>query len=117
MIRFIAVLFVFASVLPLAAQDERPFPKDTDAEALAKVTLTLDAGGHTHDIKKLAFTPDGKQIISGSHDGAIRIWDLETGRTVRLLYPPESRGAGLFALSPDGKRLAVRSSHFEEKQR
>ena len=118
MIRSAGVLFVCVGMLPLQAQETPPSAKDgAPAETLGKITLTLDAGGHTHDIKKLVFTPDGKQIISGSWDGSIRVWDMETGRTVRLLYPPEHRGDGLFAISPDGKSLAVRSGHVEAKER
>lgn len=33
--------------------------------------------GHWDDIWDLAFTPDGKNLISGSDDGTARIWDLE----------------------------------------
>jgi len=89
--------------------DPEPTSKDP-AEALGKLTLTLDVGGHTHDIKKMVFTPDNKHIVSGSADGALRIWDLETGRSLRVLYPPERRTNGLFALSPDGQHLAVVSA-------
>src|SRR2546422_458999 len=90
---------VMGSPNQAAAQEKQP-KEEAKADNLAKVTLTLDTGGHTHDIKKVVYTPDGKHIITGSSDGAMRIWDVETGRTLRVLYAPERR-SGLFALSPN----------------
>jgi len=33
--------------------------------------------GHTVDVDSVAFFPDGKQIMSASGDGTIRVWDIE----------------------------------------
>jgi WD40 repeat protein len=33
--------------------------------------------GHTDGVDSVAFFPDGKQIISASYDGTIRVWDVE----------------------------------------
>ncbi|MBI1916041.1 MAG: hypothetical protein HYS12_15100 [Planctomycetes bacterium] len=54
----------------------------------------------------LAFTPDGRHLITGGEDGAVRIWDLARGkeeRSFRLGWGP----VGSLVLSPDGKRLAL----------
>jgi WD40 repeat protein len=32
--------------------------------------------GHTMSVNALAFSPDGKNIISGGHDGTIRVWGI-----------------------------------------
>jgi len=34
--------------------------------------------GHTHYVRSLVISPDGKRIISGSSDKTIRMWDLES---------------------------------------
>ena len=50
--------------------------------------------GHTDDVTSVAFFPDGKQIMSVSKDGAIRVWDIELleerGETVG--WPIDSDG-------------------------
>lgn len=36
--------------------------------------------GHTSDLTDLAYSPDGRFLISGAKDGAIRLWDGHTGK-------------------------------------
>ena len=71
----------------------------------------LDTGGHMAEIRALAFTPDGSQIVSASDDKTIRVWDVSTGKTVRVIRGEVGAGpAGAIyamALSPDGKWLAA----------
>ena len=47
--------------------------------------------GHTHTVNGIAFAADGKQVISGSSDGTIRVWDIATCAEVRQL-PREDLG-------------------------
>ena len=76
-----------------------------------KPILVLNAEGHTAAIKKVMFTPDGKEIITVSHDKTVRIWDVETGESIRVIRPPIGKGdqGRLYtaAISDDGKTLAV----------
>ena len=57
-------------------------------------------------IRRLAFTPDGKQLVSGGFDGTVRVWDLQTKKEVRQLKV-ESGTVYSLALSNDGKLLAT----------
>ena len=41
--------------------------------------------GHTYWAKSVAFSPDGRHIVSGSDDTTIRVWDAQTG--VQLHHP------------------------------
>lgn len=73
--------------------------------------LMLDTGGHMALIRSIAFTPDGKQLVSASNDKTIRVWDLATGKTVRTIRgeigPGHPGKIYAMALSPDGKWLAA----------
>jgi WD40 repeat protein len=40
--------------------------------------------GHSKAVTSVAYSPDGKHIVSGSGDHAIRIWDAATGKKVSL---------------------------------
>jgi hypothetical protein len=55
--------------------------------------------GHTSGVYSVAFSPDGKQIVSGSRDQTVRRWDAATGQQ---LLP-----AGVYsvAFSLDGKHI------------
>jgi WD40 repeat protein len=55
-------------------------------------------------IRRAAFSPDGRRIVSASHDGTARIWDVATRRS---LGPPlEHPGAvKAVAWSSDGHRI------------
>ena len=71
----------------------------------------LDTGGHMGKINFIAFTPDGRQLVSASNDKTIRVWDLASGKTVRTIRGESAPGVAgkvyAMALSPDGKWLAA----------
>ena len=73
--------------------------------------LVLNASGHTDGAPRIAFTADGRTLISVSKDKTIRVWDVATGESTRVLRPPIGPGrlGTLYALSiaPDGRLLAV----------
>jgi WD40 repeat protein len=50
------------------------------------------------------FTPDGAALICGTYQG-VKVCDAATGREVRALTEPGENGS--FAVSPDGRTLAV----------
>ncbi len=76
-----------------------------------ELQFMLDTGGHEAIIQSLAFTPDGKYILSAGDDKVIRIWDWRAGETVRTIRGQSSPGAPgaiyAMALSTDGRWLAV----------
>lgn len=58
----------------------------------------------TASVSALAFTRDGKKLVSGNFGNSIRIWDVETGRELASIEtPPNGRS---LTLSPDGRHVA-----------
>ena len=74
-------------------------------------TLTLK--GHKDDISTLAFSPDGKMLLSGSNDGTIRAWDTITGRQ-QFICPGHTSEISELAASEE--RNALISVHSWKSQ-
>jgi WD40 repeat protein len=58
--------------------------------------------GHSDSVKSMAFSPDGKQVVSGSDDKTVRLWDTVTGVALKTLEG-HSHYVNSVAFSPDGK--------------
>ncbi|MEQ9553439.1 MAG: hypothetical protein RIM23_27935 [Coleofasciculus sp. G3-WIS-01] len=65
--------------------------------------------GHRSSISSIVVTPDGKQLISGSLDHSIRIWNFQTGEQL-LTLTGHSEWVNAIALTPDSKRVISGSS-------
>ncbi|KAI0864414.1 WD40-repeat-containing domain protein [Xylaria cubensis] len=94
-----------------------------DGQRLASATSGLDGSvcvwdistgltehafeGHSGPANVLAFAPDGSKLVSRSSDTTIRIWNVTTGQTERII-PDSTR----VAFSPDGSMVASASNHL-----
>ncbi|KAG4427767.1 hypothetical protein IFR05_016752, partial [Cadophora sp. M221] len=61
--------------------------------------------GHTGDVNSVAFSSDGKQIVSGSEDTTVRRWDAATGQQLLPALEGHTRNVSSVAFSPDGKQI------------
>ncbi|VDB96523.1 unnamed protein product [Peniophora sp. CBMAI 1063] len=61
--------------------------------------------GHTGVIRDLAFSSDGKRIVSGSYDHTIRIWDAKSGQMLGKPLEGHTDAIETVAFSPDDKRI------------
>ncbi|MFX0204338.1 MAG: hypothetical protein ACFFDT_00005, partial [Candidatus Hodarchaeota archaeon] len=74
---------------------------------LTTKTLFYNLTGHTSYIRTLAFSPDGKFLVSGSDDKSLRVWNL-TSRAEVVSLPQESEGWLISTFfSPNGALLAT----------
>jgi WD40 repeat protein len=53
---------------------------------------------------QVAFSLDGKTLVSGSNDQALRVWDIETGIVQATFH--DDGAVQCVAVSPDGRRFA-----------
>jgi WD40 repeat protein len=60
--------------------------------------------GHDGEIWSMAFTPDGRRLLTGSTDGTLRSWEAATGKAGGLLIR-HSAGVHSMAISPDGMQV------------
>ncbi len=62
--------------------------------------------GHTSQINAVAFSPDGKVLASAGGDGAVKLWDVRTGKEIRSVAG-HSPDASALAFSPAKPILAT----------
>ncbi|MBX6752326.1 MAG: hypothetical protein IRY85_22140, partial [Micromonosporaceae bacterium] len=63
--------------------------------------------GHSRQIGRIAWSPDGRLIASPSTDGTVRVWNADTGACERVIRPREADAPWTVAFSPAGDLLAV----------
>ena len=71
-----------------------------------RLVRTLE--GHRHDVIALEFSPDGRELASGSRSNHVVLWDV-AGGTPRQVLSGHTDQIRDLAYSPDGRRLATAS--------
>ena len=61
--------------------------------------------GHTSSVWSVAFSPDGRHIVSGSSDRTIQLWDAQTGGQVGNPLQGHTFSVWSVAFSPDGRHI------------
>ncbi|MEP0924380.1 CHAT domain-containing protein [Leptolyngbya sp. ST-U4] len=92
-------------LIPVLKQKEQLNPIVLSASPVSTAKTQLEPLiGHSDWIRSLAFSPDGKTILSSSNDRTVRVWDVETGRLLHLLTGHRDR-IKCVGISPDGQRM------------
>jgi len=60
---------------------------------------------HTHHVHTLAWSPDGRRMVSGSRDRTVQVWDAATGNRLGS-HAGHSDQVKAVAWSSDGGRIA-----------
>jgi WD40 repeat protein len=104
-------LFACVSLILAVYALSRAQKLEVQKPELQKPELVVQKG-HADEIHKVAFSPDGKTLVSMDHR-QITLWDTVSGYEMRNIMSPS--GIVSFEFSPDGKTLAT--GHGDNKVR
>lgn len=62
-------------------------------------------GKHKEEVRSLAWSPDGKYLVSGSLDGGILVFDPAESTRIKTLDASGNGGVGSLGFTPDGRLL------------
>jgi WD40 repeat protein len=62
------------------------------------------SGGHTAGITSIAFSRDGRRILTGSQDNTAKLWETATGREIMALHQ-HRQSVNAVAFSPDALQV------------
>ncbi|KAF9460308.1 WD40-repeat-containing domain protein [Collybia nuda] len=83
---------------------------DTGIKKHSSTTIKKHSDGHAHVVQSVAISSDGKNIVSGSYDKTIRLWDVETGIAVKDAFKGHTSRVKSVAFSPDGNYVVSGSN-------
>ncbi len=70
--------------------------------------LVATLKGHVQDVMGIAFSPDGKTLVTGGDDRKVKLWNVAAAQEMAALEPLRG-GCRSLRFSPDGRTLAVSS--------
>lgn len=94
----------FASAGKRATSNKDEYVADLKIWDANRGTVELSLDGHSGMVMGVAFSSDGKYLVSGGRDKTLKIWNALTGKELRTLIGHEDAVTSA-AFSPDGTRI------------
>ena len=111
--------------LSILSADLSTPPANSSGPAAIRIDPVRTFKGHHRAVSSTAIVSRGRNIVSGSKDGTVRLWDVPSGAQIRSLgvagFVPVlamdigERGEGAFAQPPDGEEGA-KTTHLDERE-
>src|SRR5882672_9886196 len=100
---------LLVAVLPALAFGQAPPRLDAYGDplpegALLRIGTARLRPGAT--VASMAFTPDGKKLVTATCTSGVHVWDVATGKELHALANPGPRASHM-AVSPDGARVVT----------
>ena len=101
-----------AIIVEVLANRNSPAARSATAINVFQEVRAADArvvlSGHGGTVMSAAFSPDGRRIVTASHDQTARIWDAATAQVLAVLSGHDDFVTSA-AFSPDGRRIVTAS--------
>jgi WD40 repeat protein len=81
-----------------------PPPAEIDPTPNGPIGEMRQFEGHAGEIRRLAVSPDGRRLLTGSLDHTFRLWDIASGKELRQWDGHSGQNVYGVAFLPDGKR-------------
>jgi WD40 repeat protein len=106
-----AALLWFADALPLVTNQpaEAGIHRIRIEQTLNQTPRWLQVFPHKYNVSSVAFSQDGRRIVTGTVWGELRVWDVHTGESLMKPQALDVDGVGQTRFTRDGQRVFASS--------
>jgi WD40 repeat protein len=108
-----AILLALAALPDPGTGDHRPYVTDAERQldgAARSIRELALLPGHDKSVRGVAFSRDGRRIVTASDDRTARLWDATTGKPIGEPIKGHEDAVWSAAFSPDGTRIVTASA-------